>query len=731
MSKMRQQRLIDQSERLEAFKGKNLNLTSADDKKLQALGLGASYLSDNPRQAITHLSSAEAAASPDDALLPVIRFFLAEAHFNAGSFTEAVKILEGMLNANFTDPWKRKAFDLLIDAYYQSQQLEQLAAAYSQYADRYGFGGRQEGRAVLAVTAFEKRGDMARAVDLLEELARHFPATEESRWAFRKLSDLSCAKPPYFFSDRLLIAVARNAVLDKSVSDMVVHLARGPVRMHPEKEGKVLGLEARAQLYYRMQRFVEAAEDSQQAYEEAKALGDHKRRAENNFVLARTYLRQKDLEKSATWFSRFLEDFPNHTLAPAAREHLGDTFKYLNFPKLAAQFYGEAIGKKKDKLLQWEHFWNSYRGRDYAKAKSLLDTPGYVQPRPGDEAHTLDYWHGRILERLGQKAAAREKFAKLLTSHGDSFYANVIAGRFPDLIGANNLASLAKGKTQGKGFSLAAKILAPDTSASLQQPELKAVDHLLKIGLRDAAALQLSGLRWADYNRAEAFTAVARLAWSLDDYQSSRRIRVPGRSSLAEMPESYREFLEHQASNPDDWKVYYPYAFERYLNPVAKSLGIDPLLMLSIMRSESFYNREAKSPVGAMGLMQLMPYTALKIAMLLHDADFRLADLARPEVNISYGGFYLARLLNYYKGNPYVAVAAYNAGPVAVNTWLEACSDCTTDEFVETIPYRETRRYVREVMRTLAHYQRVYIGRSDSQNLPALPSGLSFDEEIF
>lgn len=129
--------------------------------------------------------------------------------------------------------------------------------------------------------------------------------------------------------------------------------------------------------------------------------------------------------------------------------------------------------------------------------------------------------------------------------------------------------------------------------------------------------------------------------------------------------------------------------------------------------------------------MQLMPYTAMKIAQLINDQNFDATDLAKPEVNIGYGSYYLDKLLRYYGDNPFVAVAAYNGGPVAVNQWLGSCDGCAADEFVESIQYRETRRYVREVMRNYSQYIRIYTGQQALSELPPMPAQLPDGEEIF
>jgi soluble lytic murein transglycosylase-like protein len=448
--------------------------------------------------------------------------------------------------------------------------------------------------------------------------------------------------------------------------------------------------------------------------------------------MGRIHLRMYEPMEATRDFSNFLFDYPSHPMAPRALESLGDALKYLGQPLAAAENYAAAASMKDSAHLRWQHFWNLVRGKDLSGALTLLETPGYVAPRAGDDATTVAYWHAKILERLGKKAEADAKYVDILNTQAESFYAHMISMTHPELI--QSLTSPgAKGDT--RRFSLAARLIAHDEMTAKDfaplNPELKVVDELLKVGLRETADIQLAGLKNATYAQEDSFAAVSRISLALNDYQSARRIRYSAFSALKTMPTNWLDYMKHQADNSDEWKLYYPLAFEKIVAPVAAKIRINPFIILSVMRAESFYNREARSGVGAQGLMQLMPYTAVKIASLLQDDDFDVRDLADPETNIGYGSYYLDKLLRYYEGNPFVAVAAYNGGPMVVNQWLDSCKDCAADEFVDSIPYRETRRYVREVMRNYAQYAHIYAGKAPFKELPALPSELPDGEEIF
>ncbi|MBC7533334.1 MAG: lytic transglycosylase domain-containing protein [Oligoflexus sp.] len=171
--------------------------------------------------------------------------------------------------------------------------------------------------------------------------------------------------------------------------------------------------------------------------------------------------------------------------------------------------------------------------------------------------------------------------------------------------------------------------------------------------------------------------------------------------------------------------------FASYVHEIAPSMDIDPYLILAIMRSESGFNSRALSQAGAQGLMQLMPYTAVRLSRLFEDSDFKLDQLQTADTNITYGSLYLSLLLHYYGGHEIPAVAAYNAGPTIVNKWLKECQGCPNDAFVEFIPYGETRNYVKKVMSTFTAFRLQETQSPPDYMQKKLPSNLPETENIF
>lgn len=161
-----------------------------------------------------------------------------------------------------------------------------------------------------------------------------------------------------------------------------------------------------------------------------------------------------------------------------------------------------------------------------------------------------------------------------------------------------------------------------------------------------------------------------------------------------------------RAEQWQDLELRFPLAYRDHVSTQARSSAIEPAWVYAVIRQESAFRPEARSPVGALGLMQLMPATGRQIAQELQEPASDEPSLLRPDINIRYGAHYLRRLLNQLQDNPVLATAAYNAGPNKITQWLPAAAAVPADLWAETIPYRETRAYVQRVMEYAAIYQR-------------------------
>ncbi|HEX9049143.1 MAG TPA: transglycosylase SLT domain-containing protein, partial [Anaeromyxobacter sp.] len=208
--------------------------------------------------------------------------------------------------------------------------------------------------------------------------------------------------------------------------------------------------------------------------------------------------------------------------------------------------------------------------------------------------------------------------------------------------------------------------------------------ELLGLGLRDGALAELRDLARGGRIR-QAAPLVAQLAAFAEDpdlpFRMARDHLLPSRRALR-------------------WA--YPRPEREAVAASAAALGLDPALVFGVMRRESSFRADARSVAGAEGLLQLRPATAERLAAILGlRGGVRLDD---PRTNVTLGTHYLALLLARF-GEPAAAVAAYNAGPGPAAAWATARAGMPLDAWVESIPYRETRQYVKVVMSEWTAYR--------------------------
>lgn len=161
------------------------------------------------------------------------------------------------------------------------------------------------------------------------------------------------------------------------------------------------------------------------------------------------------------------------------------------------------------------------------------------------------------------------------------------------------------------------------------------------------------------------------------------------------------------------WEFAYPRAYSEHVEKYAKTFKVPQELVWGIMRAETNYRREAISPVGALGLMQVMPFTGHKVSTMLKEKNFQASQLLEPETSVKIGSRYLKRLMDRFDDTLPLVAAGYNAGPHRVKNWLVSFGNLDTDEFIEHIPFLETRNYVKRVVSNAHIYAQLYGDKKD------------------
>ncbi|AHF06569.1 lytic transglycosylase domain-containing protein [Desulfitobacterium metallireducens] len=154
-------------------------------------------------------------------------------------------------------------------------------------------------------------------------------------------------------------------------------------------------------------------------------------------------------------------------------------------------------------------------------------------------------------------------------------------------------------------------------------------------------------------------------------------------------------------------KIFYPYPYRPTVEKYAREYGVDPYLVIAVIRAESSFMPQSESHKGALGLMQLMPNTASDIAEKMDDKSFTQEELKDPEKNIQYGTWYLANLQKEFN-NIALTVAAYNGGRGHVKEWISTQQIDPNNLQIADIPFQETRQYVQRVLQFYDKYKELY-----------------------
>jgi soluble lytic murein transglycosylase-like protein len=254
-------------------------------------------------------------------------------------------------------------------------------------------------------------------------------------------------------------------------------------------------------------------------------------------------------------------------------------------------------------------------------------------------------------------------------------------------------------------------------------PELRAISDLASVGLYDLSGPMLSDWHelWRQQLRRRDRTA-KRLAGTAPEAWQQLFLSARDHHDVARSLYGLWETLPPNEAI-DALRLGYPLAHDRYVWTHAREYDLDPFLVLGLMRQESTYNSTARSRVGARGAMQIMPKTGHLLADLAHDTHFDAGDLEDPTVAVGYGIRYLGLLMERFDGVYPLAVASYNGGPFNVSAWLRGAGPETSlDAFVEHIPYRETRDYVKKVSEGYAAYVELYGPERAALRIPPRPT---------
>ena len=344
----------------------------------------------------------------------------------------------------------------------------------------------------------------------------------------------------------------------------------------------------------------------------------------------------------------------------------------------------------------WKAAWLTLRFGRNDEAKKAFEEQIAMYPG-GNETSAALYWRARLAEEDNQPAMARAYYQKLSERFRNYYYAE---------LGRQRMAKLpASTETPGQ-YPVLDHIPALEHGDKVTLSELPAEDlHLQKAqllgngGLVDFAVRELQSAATADGgNWGPAETAHL----YIDTGHYDRAIEVMKRSVpsyfAVDIPILPREY----------WEALFPRPYWSDLKKFSTSNGLDPYLVASLIRQESEFNPLAVSRANAVGLMQLLPKTGKAVARQEQLKHYNATQLFTPTVNLQLGTRYFRGMVDRFGGSFEHALAAYNAGSDRVEEWMGQGKYRDSPEFVESIPFTETREYVQAIMRNASVYKQLY-----------------------
>jgi len=342
----------------------------------------------------------------------------------------------------------------------------------------------------------------------------------------------------------------------------------------------------------------------------------------------------------------------------------------------------------------WRAAWMNYRIRNYSEAARLMDEQIKGYPA-GIEVPSALYWRGRIYEDEEHNFAQAANYYRALSASYINYYYGELARKRLSILNSQVSVPVA----QAAVLSSVRKLEIPDLTGELPEND----PHLIKARLLANAALNEyigpeiqaspTSVEWGALGQAEIYASYGEYTRALQSMKHS------GISFFAlpmdQVPDVY-------------WRLLFPQPYWSELVANSGENGLDPYLVASLIRQESEFNAGAVSRANAYGLMQLLPSVGKSLAKREKMKGFTTAQLLNPSVNLRLGTINLRQVLDRFGGQQEYALAAYNAGDTPVRQWMSSGDYKDIAEYVESIPYTETREYVQAILRNRQMYKALY-----------------------
>lgn len=594
----------------------------------------------------------------------------ADALYRLGRFDEARDLLVRLLRDYPDTPLLRQAELLYADTLYGRRDLAGALQEYIKFIEKYASGPDAVTALYKSGICREESGDTAGAAAVYRRVWITYPSSKLAEQSEGKLKGFKTRSIPVepWSADELF---KRGSILYelKQFDAARETFAAIPKEAMSQEMTCRIALR-RGQALLRGRRWQEAEQEFNSAMGGAPK---SQLKEEALYWQAKALDKEGKYEEAASAFLSMAESCPLSSLADNAlfeaaliRKQQGKEAEALSLMEKLLARYADSDVKGR---AAWEIGWSRYLLKDYRSASEQFRR----MTENWDYREQALYWYARALEGMGEKETATTCWSMLTKEFPFGFYA------------------LRYKKERGIQDGL--QPLPANLAALFPVPSgYERVKALIAMGLYDNARRELAASRKKSGKTKGLFPVTARFYLEMKDFNSL--------ASLFRQDMPVKVDRETVAA----WGIGYPLAFNEDVSQLAAGTGVPESLVYAVIRAESNFLPTAQSPAGAVGLMQLMPSTAKRMA----GTDFHASHLTQPRTNIGYGIRHLKYLLALFKGDVVLAVAAYNAGSANVIRWQKSFGSLPTNEFIENIPFPETREYVKRVLAGMEIYSRLY-----------------------
>ena len=418
-------------------------------------------------------------------------------------------------------------------------------------------------------------------------------------------------------------------------------------------------------------------------------LSETARSTNDEDAMERTLNQLRQFGPSSPWLEQTLLSAGNMFLLKRDYDKAIDHFRELQqrFPNGTRASYAH-----------WKTAWLSFRQGRTDEARKGFEDQIALYPDSNEIPAAL-YWRARMAEEDGDPTMARTFYQKLSARFRNYYYADLGRQRLKTLHPASSEDVVVHYALLDRvpPLSASGKITAsepPEDNLRLQRARLLSNGALVDLAVRELqAAAAEEGGSWAPPEMARVFQDCGRYDRAIEMLK-----RTTPSYFAVDLPELPRPY----------WEGLFPKPYWTDLHKYSSQNGLDPYLVASLIRQESEFNPAAVSRANAVGLMQLLPSVGKSVAKQVKLKGYNASQLYTPAVNMQLGTRYFKSMVDKYDGHFEYALAAYNAGTDRVEDWLGQGKYRDPQEFVESIPFTETREYVQAILRNANVYRQLY-----------------------